>query len=288
MSDPQVEGINPVPDGLAAEDPLMSVLLTDLLEQWEELEAGESGEDPADVESYAEFLAGPPAELFDIAALAQNEAAAHVETPVIEQPPLKEPEPEPPARPQMPAEPTRRESLLRLLSAMYPEVAPKLTGQAAADIVRPEDRAGKDAYVVFRLAGESFAMPLRNVVEADRVPRVTAVPFVPEFVRGVTNRRGEVLPLVDLRTLLGLDSESAVQDDEGRMLVVRRKENEAPTALVVDGLRGIAWMRSRPARPEFGTIAGQVAGLLTGAGEHREAIVHILDVDRLFKSRQLG
>jgi chemotaxis signal transduction protein len=97
-----------------------------------------------------------------------------------------------------------------------------------------------------------------------------------------------VLPLVDLRTLLGLDSESAVQDDEGRMLVVRRKETEAPTALVVDGLRGIAWMRSRPARPESGTIAGQVAGLLTGAGEHREAIVHILDVDRLFKSRQLG
>jgi purine-binding chemotaxis protein CheW len=179
----------------------------------------------------------------------------------------------------------RKESVLRLLAAMYPEAAPRITGQAAAEAVAqlPRRSAG-DGFVVFQLGGECFALPLRNVLEADRVPALTPAPFVPEFVRGVTNRRGDVLPLIDLRLLLGV--EPGPQTGDGRMLVVRRNESDPPAALLVDGLGGIAWFDRLLGVRLTSPVAGRFPELLRGAGQHRDSTVHVLDLERLFARKE--
>jgi purine-binding chemotaxis protein CheW len=59
--------------------------------------------------------------------------------------------------------------------------------------------------VVFHLASESFGLRLEEVREVIRVGLITPVPRAPSFVDGVINLRGEVMPVVDLRTRFGLD-----------------------------------------------------------------------------------
>jgi purine-binding chemotaxis protein CheW len=266
---------DPMADSMA--DPMMDTLLAGLLEQWED----EGGEEEAEVradgeecgEAAAAGAAGPEAsELMSrLGAEMAEEAAPSKAMPTVAS--LSE------------RSATRRESVLRLLAAMYPEAASRLTGGSGGSPVQALRREAGDGYVVFHLSGEGFALPLRQVLEADRVPAYTPAPFVPEFVRGVTNRRGEVLPLIDLRLLLGVAPGAECGD--GRMLVVRRNETDSPAALLVDGLGGIAWFEGLVGVRLTSQIAGRFPELLRGAGQHRDATVHVMDLDRLFARKEL-
>ena len=59
-------------------------------------------------------------------------------------------------------------------------------------------------YLTFRIAGEEYALCVSNVREILEVPRVTRIPRMPDFMAGVINLRGSVVPLVDLKLKLGL------------------------------------------------------------------------------------
>lgn len=58
--------------------------------------------------------------------------------------------------------------------------------------------------VVFRLGEEEFGIDITQVREVDRLVRITRVPRVPPFVEGIINLRGQLVPVLDLRTRLGL------------------------------------------------------------------------------------
>ena len=61
--------------------------------------------------------------------------------------------------------------------------------------------------VVFRLGDEEFGVDITQVREIDRLVRITRVPRVPSFVEGIINLRGQLVPVLDLRTRLGLPRE---------------------------------------------------------------------------------
>ena len=77
-------------------------------------------------------------------------------------------------------------------------------------IVRAEQRAevagdeeGQNQYLTFFLGGEMFAIPILNIKEIIEYGSLTTVPMMPEFIRGVINLRGSVVPVVDLAVRFG-------------------------------------------------------------------------------------
>jgi len=84
--------------------------------------------------------------------------------------------------------------------------------------------ATEEKYVTFAIAEEMYAVPVAFVREIVRVPKVTRVPLVPGYIRGVANLRGEVLPVMSIRRRLGLEEEDletakvVVLDWKGRTL----------------------------------------------------------------------
>jgi purine-binding chemotaxis protein CheW len=91
---------------------------------------------------------------------------------------------------------------------------PVQLGSAAAAIAKSdspssphgaEGSQGSLRMCVLSLGGELFAIDLRNIREVFEVESVTAVPGMPGMLTGVTNLRGTVIPLLDLRASLGLD-----------------------------------------------------------------------------------
>ena len=145
-------------------------------------------------------------------------------------------------------------------------------------------RGQQDSCIVFLLDGTRYAIPIRSVLEMDAMPRTTAVPNVPAFVRGVTNLRGEIVAVLDLRTLLGMDAMPAAE--RGRVLVVRTKDQQT-AALAVDEVRGTTALiideLAQPSNP----ILDSVAPILLGVGEHQSHVLNVLDVDRLFSTPAL-
>ncbi len=82
------------------------------------------------------------------------------------------------------------------------EFADQLTANAAA--VQAPVPAAQLHLITFRLDGESFGLPVETVREVIRVGDITRVPQSPAHIRGVTNLRGRILPVVEIRTRLGL------------------------------------------------------------------------------------
>jgi purine-binding chemotaxis protein CheW len=157
----------------------------------------------------------------------------------------------------------------------------RLYGEAAQPRRSPIQQ---DSCIVFLLDGTCYAIPIRSVLEIDAIPRVTTVPNMPDFVRGVTNVRGEIIAVLDLRVLLGLEpSESA---GRGRILIVRTADQQT-AALAVDEVRGTTGLALAGLAQPSSPIHDRVAPVLLGVSEHQDHVLNVLDMDKLFRTPEL-
>ena len=138
-------------------------------------------------------------------------------------------------------------------------------------------------FVIFRLAEQSYAISLQRVLETDRMPRVTFVPGLPSSLRGITNLRGDILPIVDLRQLFGLGETELTA---GHRLLVVKSNDDSQVGLIVDGLGGLGTFGIDHSPGE--QIENQeLKQLLNGRGEHKGQSVNVLDLDKVFTVTEL-
>jgi len=173
-----------------------------------------------------------------------------------------------------------------LIQAMDREVerSPFVEKIGASTQSIPEPVISRESCLVFSLGGTKFGIPIHQVVELDKLPRVTPVPNVPYWVRGVTNLRGEILTVLDLRLLLGMERRD--QLERGRILVVRLGE-DATTALVVDEVSGIANYAQERLTPPGAEIGEKIIQLLDGIYSTEELALKVLNVDKLRATPEL-
>lgn len=149
-----------------------------------------------------------------------------------------------------------------------------------------------ERFVVFRLAGAEYGLPVSAVREVLRRPdNITPLPNAPDFVAGVLTLRGEVLPLIDQRRLLNLPAVAANSTsgpERGRVVVVGR--DGVLVGLLVDGLAGLLTVPAERIGPAPAVSAAQrrlirrVATLDTAGGARLILLMDadsLLDMDRL-------
>ncbi len=114
--------------------------------------------------------------------------------------------------------------------------------------------------VVFALGEEEFGVDIHQVKEIVRMPDLTAVPKSPDYVAGICNLRGKVLPALDSRNRFGLKKREVTEDS--RLLVVETDGNA--TGLIVDGLREVMHIRDEQVAPPPAVCKGIDRGFLSG------------------------
>jgi purine-binding chemotaxis protein CheW len=108
--------------------------------------------------------------------------------------------------------------------------------QAAPASAGANTQRNEVSYLVFRLADDEFGLPIDAVVEVADVPtQLTRLPKAPDFIEGVINLRGDVLPVVDQRRRF--DMPPLDERAKRRLIVVRTEQHRA--GLVVDGISGV-------------------------------------------------
>lgn len=137
--------------------------------------------------------------------------------------------------------------------------------------------ANKRQFLSFSLAHQAFAVPIEDVREITGIQKFTPVPDVKEFVRGVINLRGAIIPIIDIRMRLGLP--------EGKYghrscIVVVDLEGDA-VGLLVDSVQEVANIDSGNIEnpPKFDTSSS--AQFINGIGKIGEEIRFILDVESI-------
>jgi purine-binding chemotaxis protein CheW len=142
------------------------------------------------------------------------------------------------------------------------------------------DTANEDAqYVIFRLMGEEYGVPVEAVQEIVRVPdQLTHVPGTPDYVEGVINLRGTVLPVIDQRRRFGL--EEAARSDRQRIMVFTIHGQHV--GFIVDSVSEVGRIpeASISAAPDLsGARAKVVRGVANMTAQNR--MIQLLDVDCL-------
>src|SRR5262249_61775185 len=140
----------------------------------------------------------------------------------------------------------------------------QLDGSVAATTAGREggrDAAHEHRYVLLSIASANYAVREVFVTELERVPKITPVPHVPAWVRGVTNLRGGILSVIDMLTYLGLE---ASPSHSARMLVVRLLNEDFATGLLVDGVDRIVSVPPDQITPRESSLDGPLAQNLNG------------------------
>jgi purine-binding chemotaxis protein CheW len=186
-------------------------------------------------------------------------------------------------RASTPVEPPSPSALDQLIARIDAEFAP--ASSSSAGVVNRPDTARRAKFIVFVLAETSLAVPLQDVLEIHRMPRITPIPNVPGWILGVTNLRGDILSVVDLRGLLGLGASPS--ERSGLIMVVRSRDHELTTALVVDRVPGMVNLDpDRFSMPTSG-LDGPIAQYLRGVAEDRDRLLALIDLDALLRSPEM-
>jgi purine-binding chemotaxis protein CheW len=147
------------------------------------------------------------------------------------------------------------------------------------------DRQHGERYVIFRLTDTTFAVPIGLVVEMGRLLPITPLPNVPEWLLGVSNFRGDILSMVDLRGFFGLDPSGTKHS--GRLLVVRNQSAEILVGLIVDAVEGIRVIETGKIQALRGELLGRGVPFLRGVADEDGRLLVVLDLERLLLSPDL-
>ncbi len=143
-------------------------------------------------------------------------------------------------------------------------------------------------YLTFRLGDEVFALDISKVREVLDFTTVTKVPRTPEFMRGVINLRGSVVPVVDLRLKFGMTiTEKTVNTC---IIIVEVTVDNETTILgaLADSVQEVIELGSgsiEPA-PKIGTRLR--TEFIRGMGKQNEKFIIILDIDKVFSTEELS
>ncbi len=149
-----------------------------------------------------------------------------------------------------------------------------------------DDRAGK--YLIFHLGHEEFGTGVQQVREIMGLQDITAIPQTPQYVKGVINLRGKVIPVVDLRLKFGLPSEEYTQ--RTCIIVVRTQQAdlEMMIGIIVDGVAEVLTLAASDIEdtPDFGP--GVVTPYLRGMAKVKGKVKILLDINQVLNSSELS
>jgi len=147
------------------------------------------------------------------------------------------------------------------------------------------DREGK--YLTFSLDREEYGIGILKVKEIIGMMRITPVPQTPEFVKGVINLRGKVIPVIDLRLRFGM--ESIDYNERTCIIVVEINTNSGKihTGIVVDSVSEVLNIKSSDIEdtPSFGTKLN--TDYILGMAKMGGGVKILLEIDRVLSSQEL-
>jgi purine-binding chemotaxis protein CheW len=144
-----------------------------------------------------------------------------------------------------------------------------------------EVRQDLQRYLAFRVSGETYGLPIAELGEITKPFDTTPVPRTADFVVGIGNVRGSVIPIVDLARRLRLPI--VPRTGMARVLIVNRA-NE-PYGLLVDQVREVVQIAPEALEAPPGAISGPKGAFISALARHAGEIVIVLDLVTLLEPR---
>jgi len=143
-------------------------------------------------------------------------------------------------------------------------------------------------YLTFKLADEIFAFDVAKVREILELTSITKVPQTPDFMRGVINLRGSVVPVIDLRLNFGMQCTEQTVNTCIIVVEVNLNGEILVLGVLADSVQEVVEMEPDHIEPppQLGTKLN--TEFIKGMGKVENTFVMILDIDKVFSSDELS
>src|SRR5579863_9714575 len=146
------------------------------------------------------------------------------------------------------------------------------------------DRSGSDSseqYLTFMLAGEEYGVDILRVQEIKGWDKVTRIPHTPEYVLGVINLRGAVVPILDLRRRFGLETIEFGPTTVVIVVRVMSGRGERTVGVVVDAVSEVYNVGAADTKTPPDVCNGVDAAFVKALATIEDKMIILLDIDRL-------
>ena len=144
-------------------------------------------------------------------------------------------------------------------------------------------KKGTAQFVGFQLAGQEYAFRIEQIQEIVILEQVTSIPQVPEYVEGVSNLRGTIIPIINLRKLFGIDAKP--HDDDARTIVVN--VGQRTMGCIVDSVAQVMRIAGDNIQPAPELVATEGTAYVKGFAKLDQRLIILLDIDELLEPEKL-
>ena len=149
---------------------------------------------------------------------------------------------------------------------------------------KQEEEVDQIQYVVFSLGVEEYGLPIELAKEIIKPTKITPVPNTEEYVPGVINLRGQIIPVVDLYKRFSLGEET--EREREKIIIVEIEDTMI--GLMVDKVREIVWIAEETIDDPPEVVGGIKQEFLKGVGTLDEQLLIIIDINKtLFDEEEL-
>lgn len=155
----------------------------------------------------------------------------------------------------------------------------------AADLAveeREDTQEGK--FLTFSLGSEEYGIEIRYVTEIIGIQKITDLPDMPSYVKGVINLRGKVIPVIDVRLRFELDE----REYDERTCIVVVTLNDMTVGLIVDSVSEVIDIPAEDIEPAPKVKRGESSRFISGLGKVNEAVKILLDIKHLLFDSNIG
>ncbi|MGE5094110.1 MAG: chemotaxis protein CheW [Betaproteobacteria bacterium] len=138
--------------------------------------------------------------------------------------------------------------------------------------------------LVFVLGREEYGVDILKVQEIRGYEKVTPIPAAPDYLKGVVNLRGIIVPVIDMRVKFGL---SEPKYDAFTVVIILRLAHRT-IGIVVDGVSDVVAFTDKEVKPapQLGTLVD--SSFIAGLGTQNDRMVLLLDIEKLLSSGELN
>lgn len=133
-------------------------------------------------------------------------------------------------------------------------------------------------YIVLRLGEEQYGIDIRNIDNIVRMQKITRIPKMPPYLKGVINMRGEVIPVVSMRLKMGLAQDEITKQTR---IIVLKLEQEGNVGFLVDEVKEVVTLSSGEIEKLTYESKEEKTGLISAVGKHNGELISLFDLNMI-------
>lgn len=139
-------------------------------------------------------------------------------------------------------------------------------------------------YIVVKIESEQYGIDINYVDNIVRMQKITRVPKAPTYFKGVINLRGEVVPVMSIRTKMGLEPD--VYTDDTRIIILK-VEQQAAVGIIIDEVKEVVTL----GMDEIDKVSSNVKddeknNFINGIGKHGDELLSLFDINSIIDERE--